>query len=67
MNTADIVLGLVLSCIGLGYFMYGRRQARVAYRYCGIALMVFPYFVGDTWMMAAVGAGLLLLPRFVEL
>ena len=67
MNTASLVLGLLFSCAGLGYFMYGRRQSLLAFRYCGIALMVFPYFAGDTWAMAAISAGLLLLPRFVDL
>jgi len=67
MDTANLVLGLVFSSIGLGYFLYGRRQASLAFRYCGIALMVYPYFVGDTRLVVVIGAGLILLPRFVDI
>lgn len=67
METADIVLGLVFGCIGLGYFMYGRRQKHMVARYCGIAMALYPYLASTPWEMLAVGVVLMVVPRFVEI
>lgn len=67
MDTATLVLGLIFSSIGIGYFIYGRRQSNTVARWCGLALMLFPYIVTDTLATVAVGAALMLTPRFVEL
>ena len=43
-DTAALFWGLLFSSIGLGYFIYGKRQHASVPLVCGIALMVFPYF-----------------------
>lgn len=67
MDTAYLVWCLLFSSVGLGYFMYGRRQSNIVARYAGIALMVYPYFVDNLYGLVGIGAGLMLLPRFIEL
>ncbi|AOY86802.1 hypothetical protein BKP64_00645 [Marinobacter salinus] len=67
METATLVWGLIFSSIGIGYFIYGRRQSNMVARWCGLALILFPYLVTDTLAMVAVGAALMLTPRFIEL
>jgi hypothetical protein len=67
MDTSNLILGLVFSSIGIGYFIYGRKQSNLVAKYCGIALMLYPYLVTNTLTMIAVGAGLMLVPRFIEL
>lgn len=67
MDTSNLILGLVFSSIGIGYFIYGRKQSNLVAKYCGIALMLYPYLVSNTLAMIAVGAGLMLVPRFIEL
>ncbi|MDY6816523.1 MAG: hypothetical protein SV598_11740 [Pseudomonadota bacterium] len=67
METATLVWGLIFSSIGIGYFIYGRKQSNLVARWCGLALVLFPYLVTDTFAMVAVGAALMLTPRFVEL
>jgi len=67
METADIFLALLFGSIGFGYFMYGRRKQNIVARYCGIAMIVYPYLASSAWEMLAVGAGLMLAPRFIEL
>jgi len=57
-----LLWGLLFGSIGLGYFTYGRRQERFIPKYCGVGLMVFPYFVPNVYWLVAVGAGLLALP-----
>ena len=67
METANLVWGLIFSSIGIGYFIYGRRQSNLVARYCGIALILYPYLVTNTVALVAVGIALLLSPRFIEL
>lgn len=66
MDTAMLLWGLVFSSIGLGYFIYGRRQSEMVFRYTGIALMVYPYFAGSTMVIVGLGVILLLIPKFVR-
>lgn len=67
METADILLALLFGCIGFGYFMYGRRKQNIVARYCGIAMILYPYLASSAWEMLAVGVGLMLVPRFIEI
>ena len=66
-DTWSLVFGLVFSSIGLGYFIYGRRQSNTVARYCGIALMVYPYFMDGRYAILIVGVLLMALPGFIEL
>jgi hypothetical protein len=63
----SILWSLLFGSIGIGYFIYGKRQAHAVARYTGIVLMIYPYFVGDTMILVAVGVGLLFVPRFLKL
>ena len=47
-NTASLLWGLLFGSIGVGFFVYGKRQRMVVPLLCGLALMVYPYFVAGT-------------------
>jgi hypothetical protein len=64
MNTASLLWGLLFGSIGIGFFVYGKKQRAVVPLVCGLALMVFPYFVDNTILLVAIGAALLALPYF---
>jgi hypothetical protein len=66
MNTAPLLWGLLFGSIGIGFFVYGKRQRAVVPLVCGLALMVFPYFVGNTILLVAIGVALMALPYFVR-
>jgi hypothetical protein len=66
-DTAALFWGLLFSSIGLGYFIYGKRQHAPVPLVCGIGLMVFPYFASGTWTLVLIGAGLMAVPYFVRL
>jgi hypothetical protein len=66
-NTAVLMWGVLFGGIGLGFFMYGRRQKAVVPLFSGIALFVFPYFISNVYLLVAVGAGLIALPYFIRL
>ena len=65
-TAASLLWGLLFGSIGLGFFLYGRKQKRVAPLVCGLALMVFPYFVTSTILVVLVGIVLIVIPYFVR-
>ena len=58
---------MLFGSIGLGFFMYGRRQRAVVPLVCGLALMVFPYFVTNTVLLVLIGVALMTIPYFLKL
>jgi len=67
MDMATLLWGVIFGAIGMGFFVYGKRQSAPIPLVCGIALMVFPYFVSNVWGTVAVGALLMAIPYFVRL
>jgi len=67
MDMAPLLWGVLFSSIGLGYFIYGKRQGAPVPLLCGIGLMVFPYFVSNSWAMVLVGAALMSVPYLIRL
>lgn len=67
MNASVLFLGVLFSSIGLGFFIYGRKQQKPVPLVCGLALMIYPYFVSTTLPLVAIGAILTALPYFVRL
>jgi hypothetical protein len=66
-DSATLLWGLLFGSVGIGYFMYGKRQSNAVIRYVGLALMVYPYFVADTLLLVLVGVALMFVPKFLKL
>lgn len=66
-NPSLLISGFVVSMIGLGLFMHGKRSERVRNLAIGLAMMVFPVFVHSLivlWVLAgACLASVFLLPE----
>jgi Raf kinase inhibitor-like YbhB/YbcL family protein len=62
---AYLLWGLVFGSIGTGYFMYGKKRPNAMAMLSGLALMVYPYFIGSTWAMILIGVLLMAIPFFV--
>jgi hypothetical protein len=58
---------LFFGSIGLGFFIYGRKQRAVVPLLCGLALMVFPYFVSNVMLLVGIGVVLVAIPYFLRL
>ncbi len=67
MNTALLLWGLLFGSVGLGFFMYGKRRKAVVPLACGLALMIFPYFISNTLLLVIMGVALMALPCFVRI
>jgi hypothetical protein len=57
-----IIAMLIFSVIGLGYFAYGKKSQQLLMLICGIALMVYSYFVDGIVYIILIGVGLIVLP-----
>jgi hypothetical protein len=64
---ATLLWGVLFGSIGLGFFIYGKRQGAPVPLACGLALMVFPYFVSSAWATVVLGALLVAIAYFVRL
>jgi CHASE2 domain-containing sensor protein len=67
MDTSSLLWGLLFGSIGLGFLVYGRKQKKIVPLVCGIALMIFPYFVSNTILLVALGVVLISIPYFVRM
>jgi hypothetical protein len=66
MNTSTLLLGLLFGSIGLGFLIYGRKQRAVVPLVCGLALMIFPYFVSNNILLVGIGIVLMAIPYFLR-
>ena len=66
MNSSSLLWGLLYGSIGMGYFVYGKKQQRFVALISGIALMVFPYFITNTILGILIALVLVGLPFFMR-
>ena len=66
-TTASLLWGIFFGSIGLGFFIYGKRQKAPVPLATGIGLFLLPYFVSNTYLLVATGAALAVLPYFIKL
>lgn len=66
-DSSLLFLGLIFSSIGLGFFLYGKKQKSIVPLLSGIALLVFPFFVTNIYVLVITGSILIALPFFVKI
>jgi hypothetical protein len=66
MDSSTLLWGILYGSIGMGYFVYGKKQQRVGALLSGVGLMVFPYFVSNVWLSIVIGIALMALPFFIR-
>ena len=62
MSAATLFWGLAFGAVGMGYFIYGRRQQNLPVLICGLGLCVLPYVVSNRWLLVLSGVALIALP-----
>lgn len=67
MSASSLFWGMIFGAIGVGFFVYGKKQAAFVPLLCGLALMIFPFFVSNTYVLVAVGVVLIAIPYFTRL
>jgi len=59
LDSGSLFSSLIISCIGMGYFMYGKKAGRLWPLLGGIALCVYPYFISNVPLMWGLAAGIM--------
>ena len=54
-NWANLISGLLFGSIGFMAFMYGKKEKSAKPLIIGIILMVYPYFVSNTFWSYVIG------------
>jgi len=57
-SPAYLIGVIVFSVVGMVAYYRGKRAGRNRMRWLGLALMLYPYVVWQTWLLYVVGAGL---------
>jgi hypothetical protein len=59
-----LLWGLLFGSIGTGYAIYGHKQKAPVPLLVGVALIAFPYFVPNVYLLVAIGVALCGVPYF---
>jgi len=57
-DPAYLIGAILFSIIGYAAYRYGKKGSIETPKWIGIALMLYPYVISDTWLLYALGAGL---------
>ena len=66
-GTSLLIWGMLFGSVGLGFFVYGKKQKAVVPLISGIALMVFPYVVSNVYILVIVGIVFVVIPYFIRI
>lgn len=67
MSEPWLLWSLLFGSFGLGFFVYGRKQKAPVPLVCGLALMIYPYFVSNTVVLVTIGVVLMAVPYFLRI
>lgn len=66
-SESALLWGVLYSSAGLGFFIYGKKQTKIVPLVCGLALMVYPYFMPNAVALVLTGLALVAIPYFFRL
>jgi len=58
--------GILFGSIGLGFFVYGKKQKAMMPFLSGLGLMVFPYFISNPYILFVTGLVFVALPFVIK-
>ena len=66
MDPTRLFIGVITGAIGLGYFIYGRKQARAVPFLCGAGLFVIPYCIENMPILILACIALIIAPFVIK-
>ena len=57
-SPANLLGSVLFGIVGFAAYRYGKKAGSMNPMVFGVSLMVYPYFVSQTWLLYAVGCGL---------
>jgi hypothetical protein len=66
MNPSIIMWGVLFGSIGLGFWVYGKKQKVIMPFLSGIGLMVIPYFISNVFVLVITGIAFITIPFIIK-
>ena len=66
-STSTLLMGVIFGAIGLGFFLYGKKQKAIIPLFCGIVLMILPYFIPNIYILILSGIIIVTIPYFIKI
>ncbi len=66
-DTSALIWGTLFGGVGIGYFIYGKKQKHPVSYFTGISLFVIPYFIDDILFLIVAALALMVLPFVVKI
>ncbi len=60
LSAGSLFLSLAIGTVGVGLFIYGKKQRRIPQPAGGVLLSLYPYFVSNLWLMGGIAVGIVL-------
>ena len=65
-STSQMIWSVIFGSVGLGFFIYGKKQKATIPLIAGIALFIFPYFVANTNLLVFSGCAISAIPFMLK-
>ena len=62
----SLIFGIFAGAIGVGYFIYGKRQSKIVPLVSGMLLCVYPYFTESVLWLSVIGLALVAAPFLID-
>ncbi|MEJ2638787.1 MAG: hypothetical protein P8010_04355 [Desulfosarcinaceae bacterium] len=66
MDASTLMWGVLFGSLGLGFFVYGKKQKATIPFLSGIGLMLIPYFISTVLILVATGIVFVALPFIIR-
>ena len=60
LTAGTLIASSLVSTVGFGFFLYGKKQVRFPQLVVGLVMMVYPYFITGALAMWGIACGLVL-------
>ena len=62
----SLLVGVIAGAVGMGYFIYGKRQTRIVPMVAGALLCIYPYFLDSLLWLCLIGLLLIAAPFLLD-
>ena len=66
-DPTTLLLSIIFGSLGVGYFIYLKKQQKLIPLIAGLALCIYPYFVPNIYMNIAIGVILIIIPWIIKI
>jgi len=66
-STSTLLMVVIFGAIGLSFFVYGKKQKAIIPLFCGIGLMILPYFIPNMYILILSGIIIVAITYFIRI